>query len=183
MPGPRHEGWQRPLPVQRRSGDLTDMRKLIELTHVTLGEEVGSPQEWVAPYLDDQHMEYSSSLLGEAEVLLLGRVTYEGLSTAYTAMRPNAFVDRMNAIPKYVASRTLQEARWNATLIKGDVVSFVTDLKQENGGSILRYGNGALTQTLMEHGFIDEFHFLLTPVAVGKGKHLPVRRCVHDDHR
>ena len=72
--------------------------------------------------------------------------------------------------------------RWRST-IKGDIVSFVTDLKQENGGSILRYGNGALTQTLMEHGFIDEFHFLLTPVAVGKGKHLPVRRCVHDDHR
>jgi dihydrofolate reductase len=117
-------------------------------------------------------MEYSSSLLAQADVLLLGRATYEGLSAAYTAMSPNAFVDRMNAIPKYVASRTLPEARWNATLIKSDVASFVTDLKQENGGSILRYGNGALTRTLMERDLIDEFHFLLTPRAVGKGKHL-----------
>ena len=126
------------------------MRKLIELTHVTLGGEIGSPHEWVAPYLDAEHMEYSSNLLAEADVLLLGRVTYEGLSAAYTAMSPTAFVQRMNAIPKYVASRTLPEARWNATLIKGDVTSFVTDLKRENGGSILRYGNGALTPILME---------------------------------
>jgi dihydrofolate reductase len=78
----------------------------------------------------------------------------------------------MNAIPKYVASRTLREAQWNATLISGDVASFMTDLKQENGGSILKAGNGALTRTLMESDLIDEFHLLLTPVAVGKDKHL-----------
>jgi dihydrofolate reductase len=105
----------------------------------------------------------------------LGRVTDAGLFIAYTAMSPNAFVDRMNAIPKYVASRTLPEGRWNATLIKGDVASFVTDLKQDNAGSILRYGNGALPRTLMEGNLIegnliDEFHLLLTPVAVGNVK-------------
>ena len=52
---------------------------------MTLGGEIGSPHEWGAPNLVDEHMEYSSSLLAEADVLLLGRVTYEGLSTAYTA--------------------------------------------------------------------------------------------------
>ncbi len=148
------------------------MRKLIEVTHVTLGGEIGSPQVWGFPYLDDDHMVYASGLLVEAGSLLLGRATYEGLSAAYTAMSPNAFLDRMNAIPKYVASRTLHEVRWNATVIEGDVGSFVADLKQEAGRPILRYGNGALTRTLMEHDLIDEFHPLLTPVAVGKGKHL-----------
>jgi len=117
-------------------------------------------------------MVYSRSLLVEADVLLLGRATYQGLCAAYTTMSPNAFVDRMNAIPKYVASRTLHEVAWNATVINGDVASFVADLKQKAGGSILRYGNGTLTRTLMERDLIDEFHLLVTPVAFGKGKHL-----------
>jgi hypothetical protein len=55
-----------------------------------------------------------------------GAAAYGGLSAAYTAMSPNAFVDRMTGIPKYVASRTLRDVGWNATIIKGDVASFVT---------------------------------------------------------
>ena len=78
----------------------------------------------------------------------------------------------MNSIPKYVASTTLHATTWNATVIDGDVASFVTDLKQILSGNIIKYGNGALDVTLMEHGLIDEFHLLLTPVAVGKGRHL-----------
>ena len=82
------------------------------------------------------------------------------------------FIERMNSIPKYVASTTLREATWNATVIDGDVASFVADLKQQPGGNIIKYGNGPLDVTLMEHGLIDEFHLLLTPVAVGRGQHL-----------
>lgn len=148
------------------------MRKLIEVTHVALGGEIGSPQVWGFPYLDDEHMEYASKLLFDADALLLGRLTYEGLSAGYTAMTPNPFVDRMNSIRKYVASTTLREPSWNATVINGDVGSFVAELKQEPGKTILRYGNGPLSRTLMEHGLIDEFHLLLTPVAVGNGQHL-----------
>jgi dihydrofolate reductase len=85
---------------------------------------------------------------------------------------PDDFVERMNSIPKYVASTTLREATWNATIIEGDVVSFVTDLKKQPGGNIIKYGNGPLDVTLMEHGLIDEFHLLLTPVAVGRSQHL-----------
>ncbi len=78
----------------------------------------------------------------------------------------------MNRIPKYVASTTLREAAWNATVIDGDVASFVADLKQQPGGNIVKYGNGPLDATLMEHGLIDEFHLLMTPVAVGRGQHM-----------
>ena len=61
---------------------------------------------------------------------------------------------------------------WNATAIDGDIASFVDDLKRNAGQNLLRYGNGPLDATLMEHGLIDEFHLFLTPVAIGKDKHL-----------
>ena len=147
------------------------MGKLIEVNHVSLGGEVGS-NGWAHPYLDDDHMRHATRTLGEAGALLLGRRTYEGLSSAYTAMPSNPFVDRMNAIPKFVATRTLHELGWNATPIKEDVAAFVTDLKRRSTGNILKYGNGELDVPLMERGLIDEFHLLLTPVATGTGQHL-----------
>jgi dihydrofolate reductase len=152
--------------------------KLVEATHVTLGGEVGS-NDWAFPYLDEQHSQYAMELLSGADGLLLGRLTYEGLSAAYTSMAdeapahvPSDFIDRMNSIPKFVASTTLREPTWNATAIDGDVASFVDDLKRNAGQNLLKYGNGQLDATLMEHGLIDEFHLFLTPVAIGKGKHL-----------
>lgn len=148
------------------------MRKLIESTHVSLGGEIGSPQDWAFPYLDDEHTRYATGLLAGADALLLGRRTYEGLSAAYPGMTPTPFVDRMNSIPKYVASRTLTEATWNATVIPGDVAGFVADLKRQPGGTLVKYGNGPLDRLLMEHNLIDEFHLLLTPVAAGSGQHL-----------
>ena len=154
------------------------MGKLVEATHVTLGGEVGT-NDWAFPYLDDQHSQYAMKLLSRADALLLGRHTYEGLSGAYTRMAdeapagvPSDFIDRMNSIPKFIASTTLRGPTWNATAIDGDVASFVEDLKRNAGQSLLKYGNGPLDATLMEHGLIDEFHLFLTPVAIGKGKHL-----------
>jgi dihydrofolate reductase len=148
------------------------MRKLIESTHVSLGGEIGSPQNWAFPYLDDEHARYASGLLAAADALLLGRRTYAGLSAAYLAMASTPFVDRMNSIPKYVASRTLTNVGWNASVIPGEVAEFVADLKRQPGGSIVKYGNGPLDQVLMENNLIDEFHLLLTPVAEGSGQHM-----------
>jgi dihydrofolate reductase len=154
------------------------MGKLVEATHVTLGGEVGT-NDWAFPYLDDQHARYATQLLADADALLLGRRTYEGLSAAYIRMAerapdnvPTDFIDRMNSIPKYIASTTLTRPTWNATAIDGDVASFVDDLKRNAGQNLLRYGNGPLDATLIEHGLIDEFHLFLTPVAIGKGQHL-----------
>ena len=147
------------------------MRKLIESTHVALGGEI-DPLDWAFPYLDDEHMRYASELLEGADALLLGRRTYEGLSAAYPAMAPDPFVDRMNSIPKFVATKTLTEATWNATIIPGDVPDFVADLKRQPGGSIVKYGNGPLDRPLMADNLIDEFHLLLTPVAAGSGQHM-----------
>jgi dihydrofolate reductase len=153
------------------------MSKLIESTHVSLGGEIGSP-EWAFPYFSEEHFEYATRLLAGADALLLGRLTYEGFSAAYPAMSGGDsrtfqdFIERMNSIPKYVASTTLQETTWNATVIEGDVASFVADLKRQSSGNVIKYGNGPLDVTLMEHGLIDEFHLLVTPVAVGRGQHM-----------
>jgi dihydrofolate reductase len=147
------------------------VRKVIEVTHVSLGGAI-DPLEWAMPYLDGDHQAYANDVLSSADALLLGRKTYEGLSAAYTGMEPNGFVDRMNALPKHVASRTLTSASWNATIIAGDVATFVADLKAQPGRNIVKYGNGVLDVALLDAGVIDEFHLLLTPVAVGSGHHM-----------
>lgn len=152
--------------------------KPIEATHVTLGGEVGS-NDWAFPYLDEEHSQYNMELLNQADALLLGRVTYEGLSVAYTRMAdkappgvPSQFIDRMNSIPKFVASTTLKQMTWNATAVDAGSASAVDDLKHKTGHSLLKYGNGPLDTTPMAHGLIDEFHLYLTPVAIGTGQHL-----------
>jgi dihydrofolate reductase len=140
--------------------------------HARLPRGQISPLDWGFTYLDDEHERYATEMLARADVLLLGRRTYEGLSASYPAMPSRPFVDRMNSIPKFVVSRTLTGATWNASVISGDVASFVADLKNQPGGTIIKFGNGPLDESLMRHGLIDEFHLLLTPVATGTGQHM-----------
>ena len=80
------------------------------------------------------------------------------------------FADTINSLPKHVASRTLNEPlKWNANLIKGDVVKEVVKLKEQKGMNILQYGSCELTRTLLQHRLIDEFRVMVFPVAVGAG--------------
>jgi dihydrofolate reductase len=155
------------------------LRKLIESTFVSLGGDIGAPQEWGAPYLfGPEPDEYNRALLSGADALLLGRRTYEGLSAAYTAMAagepgPMAdFVAAMNAIPKYVASRTLTSVGWNATLLGADVASEVAGLKKQPGKYLLKYGTGQLDQVLLRSGLIDELRIWIVPVTNGPGQRL-----------
>jgi dihydrofolate reductase len=148
------------------------MRKLVESTFVTLVGDIGAPQEWGPPYWDDEHAAYAQKLLFAADALLLGRTTYEGFAEAWPP-RDGELADRINALPKYVASRTLQEATWNATIIAGDVGDEVAKLKEQPGENILKYGTGELDRTLLEHGLVDEFHFWIFPVlGAGGGQRL-----------
>ena len=112
-----------------------EMGKLVEIVHVSLGGQI-DPLDWAFPYLDDEFATYSEKQLVAADALLLGRKTYEGLSEAYQAMAPNSFVDRMNSIPKFVASRTLRTLGWNASVIDGEAWKFVSDLKSRSPVSI-----------------------------------------------
>jgi dihydrofolate reductase len=148
------------------------MRKLVESTFVTLDGVISEPQSWSPPYWDDDHFAYSRKLLFAADALLLGRETYEGFAQAWPERSGDEFTDRMNSIPKHVASRTLSEATWNATIIQSDVAAAVAELKQEPGESILKYGTGELDRTLLEHGLLDELHFWVFPVLAGSGQRL-----------
>jgi dihydrofolate reductase len=155
------------------------VRKLIESTFVTLGGDIGAPQEWGPPYLfGPEPGECSRELLFGAGALLLGRKTYEGLSAAYTAMAEGGpepvddFVAAMNAIPKYVASTTLTEVGWNATLLSGDVARQVAKLKEQPGNYLLKYGTGPLDRTLVSEGLVDEFRIWIVPVTHGPGQAL-----------
>jgi dihydrofolate reductase len=79
----------------------------------------------------------------------------------------------MNSIPKYVASRTLRETKWNATLIVGDVAEEIAKLKEQPGGSLLKVGTGGeLSRTLLEHRLVDEYLFWLFPTIAGSGDRL-----------
>lgn len=79
----------------------------------------------------------------------------------------------MNTIPKHVASRTLTEVKWNATLLGGDVVDAVRKLKEQPGGDIFKVGTGgSFSRTLLEHRLVDEYLFWLFPVIAGSGERL-----------
>jgi dihydrofolate reductase len=83
------------------------------------------------------------------------------------------FADRMNSLPKYVASRTLSgPLEWNASLLEGDVVEAVRKLREQPGRDLLIYGSGQLVDTLTPHGLIDEHRLMIHPVILGRGKRL-----------
>jgi dihydrofolate reductase len=147
------------------------MRKLVESTFMTLDGVISSPGEWGAPYWNDEHAGYAGRLFEASDALLIGRKTYEHFAKAWPSMKEEG-AERMNALPKYVPTTTLTEATWNATLIKRDVPGEIRKLKAQSGQNILKYGTGVLDRTLLEHGLVDEFHFWIFPVFLGKGDRL-----------
>ena len=86
--------------------------------------------------------------------------------------RPGEFADKINSMPKHVASRTLSETTWNASLIEGDAAAGIAALKEQDGGDLIKYGTGELDKTLVAHQLVDELHFWLFPVVAGKGSRL-----------
>jgi dihydrofolate reductase len=110
----------------------------------------------------------------EADALLLGRKTYEGFAKAWPTVTDEVgFAEKMNSMPKYVVSSTLESADWNnSTVINGDVAEEVAKLKEEPGGNILVAGSAQLVQTLMDHDLVDEYRLMIYPVLLGSGKRL-----------
>lgn len=148
------------------------MRKLVESTFVTLDGRISAPQEWSSPYWDDEHGAYATKLLFASDALLLGRATYEGFIQAWPARSGDPYADRINEMPKFVASRTLMETTWNSSILDGDVAAAVAELKAQPGENILKFGTGELDRTLIANGLVDEFHFWVFPVLAGGGQSL-----------
>ena len=146
------------------------MRKLIESTFVSLDGDISQKlMDWGPNYWDDEYMAYAQKLLFSADALVLGRETYEGFSTTWPQRSGDAYSDRINGMPKHVASRTLSDTDsvWNGQLLEGDAAEAVAALKAQPGEALLKFGTGSFTRTLVEHGLIDEFHFWIFPVVAG----------------
>jgi len=161
------------------------MRKLVVSTFLTLDgvmQGPGAPEEdrsggfehggWSAGYWDDQMGSRMSEFMGKPFELLLGRKTYE-IFAAHWPHSTEPGADVLNGARKHVASRTLRGVDWNnSTLIKGDVASYVADLKEKAGPEIQVQGSGDLIQTLLKNDLVDEFNLWIFPVVLGNGKRL-----------
>jgi dihydrofolate reductase len=162
---------QRGLLLLQRAGAA--MRKLIEATFVSLDGVVESAQEWAFPLFNvEENKQHSLSRLMDCDAFLLGRVTFELLESMGSGVKGDPYFDRVGSLRKFVSSTTLQTVSWNAEVMAGDLVEKISSLKQQPGKSIMKYGNGNLDRTLIKHNLIDEFHFSIFPVVVGKGRHL-----------
>jgi dihydrofolate reductase len=148
------------------------MGKLIESTFVTLDGVIGDPHVWGMPYWDGEHHGYGATLMADAEALLLGRETYEAFAEVWPQRSGDEYSDKLNAMQKYVASRTLTETTWNAQLLEGDVAEAVARLKAETSGTLLKFGTGELDKTLIAGNLLDELHLWVFPVIAGSGERL-----------
>jgi dihydrofolate reductase len=107
-----------------------------------------------------------------AEALLLGRRSYEWMAGRWQS-RSGELADRLNSVPKYVVSSTLEDPDWNnSTVLKGDVVDEVSKLKQELTGEIVVVASFQLVRTLIEHDLVDELRLKIYPVVLGEGERL-----------
>jgi dihydrofolate reductase len=161
----------------------TEMGKIVISTNVSLdgvvqdpdGEEGFRHGGWFGQFGGNDLEEWAKVELEEAlrtEALLLGRRSDEWFAARWVS-RSGEFADRLNSLPKYVVSSTLEDPKWtNVTVLKGDVIDEVSKLRQELDGEIVVYASYQLGRTLMEHDLVDEVRLVVFPVVLGAGEHL-----------
>lgn len=150
------------------------MRKVVVSVYTTLNG-VMSPVDWPFPYASEDRGKYARDLLFASDALLMGRGTYEGFAAVWPTRTAadagpgeEGYIERINSLPKYVVSATVNEVTWNNShVIRGDVTDEVARMKQQPGQNILIYGAGPVAHTLLQHGLIDELRVWIYPVIVG----------------
>jgi dihydrofolate reductase len=142
------------------------MGRIDVLTFATLDGVIDAvPDDAFHPYMDDATMQESLSLVTASDAMLLGRETYQHLAKAWTP-QTGPLADRLNAMPKYVLSRTLQEADdWaNTTVVGYDEVAGLRERL-----TLVSYGCGGIARDILRDGLLDEFQLWLVPVVAGSG--------------
>jgi dihydrofolate reductase len=108
-----------------------------------------------------------------SDAQLLGRVTYEGFAKAWPTMDAGEFGEKMNAMPKFVVSSTLENPEWNnTTVLRGDLATEVGELMSRFEGDVLVAGSAQLVSSLVDLDLVDELHLMVFPVVLGAGKRL-----------
>ena len=162
------------------------MRKLVVVEFLSVDgvmQAPGGPEEdveggfrhggWAMPYNDEVFLERAVAGMAETDAQLFGRKTYDIMASYWpNAPADDPFGKHLNAIDKYVASRTLTEATWQNTTILDDVPARIADLKEQPGKNISVLGSGDLVQTLIANDLVDEYSLAVCPIVLGDGKRL-----------
>jgi dihydrofolate reductase len=159
------------------------MRNVIVSEFVTLDgvmEDPGGSEKtknggWSFKFRSMDQNQFKFDELFASDGLLLGRVTYQGFAAAWPSMPPDpgGYSKRMNSLPKYVVSKSLEKVEWNnSRLIRVNVAEEVAKLKMQPGRDILVFGSGELANGLMQSGLIDELRLFVHPIVLGSGKRL-----------
>jgi dihydrofolate reductase len=148
--------------------------RLVATEYMSLDGVFEEPGQWSGPYFDESAAQFKWEELQASDALLMGRKTYEGFSAAWPTMEGTGeFGVKMNTMPKYVVSSTLQKVEWSGSkLIKGDVAGEVRRLKREPGNDLLLSGSAQLFNAMLLEDLIDVYRIMLHPVVVGRGKRL-----------
>jgi len=148
------------------------MRRIVASFFVSIDGVVEAPETWQSPYFDDEMGGIVGQAMATSDGFLLGRRTYEQWAAFWpTAESPIA--PMMNQMPKYVVSTSLRQAAWqNSTVLGGDVIREVGELKERPGRDLSVSGSATLVRTLLQKGLLDELRLLIHPVLVGRGGRL-----------
>jgi dihydrofolate reductase len=124
------------------------------------------------PRTEDQ-MKFKLDELFDSDALLLGRVTYQGFAAAWPRQQgdPDGYGKRMNSLPKFVVSNTLDKVEWNnSSLVRGGFVEGIVKIKEQPGRDLLVFGSLQVAKGLIEHGLADELRLMIYPIFLGNGK-------------
>ncbi|MFD8756287.1 dihydrofolate reductase family protein [Kitasatospora sp. NPDC059577] len=147
----------------------TTERRITAGLFISLDGVVEAPETWHFPYLNEEMGAVVGGLAAAADTLLLGRRTYETFAATWPHQTGD-MADALNAVRKLVVSTTLTEPEWNnSTVLDGDLVAELTELKRQPGRDISVTGSIMLTRSLLRAGLIDDLHLLVHPVVLGSG--------------
>lgn len=142
------------------------MRKIVTSSYITLDGVVENPHLWSPLPLgsSEEGETIQTDLLEASDIVLMGRRTYDVFAPAWTARSGDPYSDRINAMRKVVASTTLTDPSWdNTEVVAAGLAERVQELKAEDGGHIVQYGFGPVTQLLLTHGLLDELQLWIHP--------------------